>query len=127
MKHIRRNEKIIRQSHKSMNHLHNSIRWNKEEIMEDILSKLYEARQNDLECQNAKEREEIKEQLNEVTIEMLQTMIEENIPEQNKQQEILKKLEKLIENYEIKMAFYMEKRYKQGFKDAVRFLKQCET
>ena len=28
---------------------------------------------------------------------------------------------------EIKMAYYMEKRYKQGFKDAMHLLKQCNN
>lgn len=123
--------------YKFHNNLHNSIRneyQNKEEIMEenqfsqklDILSKIYEARQYDFEKLASVERKEIKDKLNDVTIEELQAVIEANISEKNKCREIEEKLEQLTENYEIKMAFYMEKRYKQGFKDGICLLKQCE-
>lgn len=92
----------------------------------DMLAKIYEIRQYDFEELSSIEREEIKEEISDVTIEEIQEIIEKNIAEQSIREELSKKLEKLMEDYEIKMAFYMEKRYKRGFQDAVRLLKQCE-
>ena len=93
----------------------------------DMLAKIYEIRQNDFEELSSMEREEIKEKINYITIEEIQEIIEKNITEQSTIEDLLEKLDNLIENYEIKMAFYMEKRYKQGFQDAIRLLHQCES
>jgi len=92
----------------------------------NILDKIYNARQYDFEQKANLERKELANKLNHVTIEEIEKIIHENIEEQHKKQELIDKLDKLIENYEIKMAYYMERRYKQGFKDGVNLLKQCE-
>lgn len=68
---------------------------------------------------------ELKNKLNNVSQEQIQKLIEksvENIDDRNK---ILKDLDLLLENYEIKMASYMEGGYKQGFKDAFKLVMEC--
>lgn len=91
----------------------------------NMLDKIYEARQYDFEKRANIDRKELAKKLNHVTIEEVEAVIQENIEEQYKKQELMEKLDKLVENYEIKMAYYMEKGYKQGFKDGVNLLKQC--
>ena len=93
----------------------------------DMLAKIYEIRQCDFEELSSMEREEIKEKISHITIEEIQEIIEKNIAEQSIIEDLSEKLDKLIEDYEIKMAFYMEKRYKQGFQDAIRLIHQCES
>ena len=39
---------------------------------------------------------------------------------------VIKDIQKLVEDYEIKIACYSEKNYKIGFKDAFSLCKQCE-
>ena len=36
----------------------------------------------------------------------------------------MKELEELIENYEIQIAYYSQKNYKRGFKDAINLYTQ---
>jgi len=91
----------------------------------NMLDKIYEARQYDFEKRADIARKELAEKLNNITIEEVEKMIKENIEEQYRKQELMEKLDKLVENYEIKMAYYMEQGYKQGFKDGVNLLKQC--
>lgn len=92
----------------------------------NILDKLYNARQYDFEQKANLDRKELMNKLNHITMEDMEIAIQENVKEQEKKQEMLKKLDELIENYEIKIAYYMEKGYKQGFKDGINLLKQCE-
>lgn len=92
----------------------------------DILDKIYTARQYDFEKNANIDRKELADKLNHITIEEVEAVIQKNIEEQYKKQELMEKLDKLVENYEIKMAYYMEKGYKQGFKDGVNLLKQCQ-
>ena len=91
-----------------------------------ILDKIYTARQYDFEKNANIDRKELADKLNHITIEEVEAVIQKNIEEQYKKQELMEKLDKLVENYEIKMAYYMEKGYKQGFKDGVNLLKQCQ-
>ena len=95
----------------------------KEEM--NMLDKIYIARQYDFEEQANKDRQKLANKLNNITIEEVEAVIQENIEEQYKKQELIEKLDKLVENYEIKMAYYMEKGYKQGFKDGINLFKQC--
>ena len=90
----------------------------------DMLDKIYTIRQYDFEEEIKKCKQQLKNKLNSVTMEEVQNTIKTGI--QENQKEILKKLEQLIENYEIKMAYYMEQRYKQGFKDAINLMRRCE-
>ena len=89
------------------------------------LEKIYNARQCDFEKRANIERKELASKLNEVTLEEMEKITIETIKEQEKRQEVLEKLDQLVENYEIKMAYYMEERYKQGFKDGVNLMKEC--
>ncbi len=92
----------------------------------DMLDKIYTARQYDFQKKANLDRKELAEKLNNITIEEVEAVIKENMEEQYQKQELIEKLDKLVENYEIKMAYYMEKGYKQGFKDGVNLLKQCD-
>ncbi len=95
------------------------------EIELNVLEKIYNARQCDFEKRANIERKELASKLNEVTLEEMEKITIETIKEQEKRQEVLEKLDQLVENYEIKMAYYMEERYKQGFKDGVNLMKEC--
>lgn len=95
----------------------------KEEL--DMLSKIYNVRQDDLEENANEDRKILAEKLNHMTIEKIEETLKEKIEEENTRQKVLEELDKLIENYEIKMAYYAEKNYKQGFKDAIKLYSQC--
>lgn len=68
----------------------------------------------------------MKEKLNDVSIEEIQNILEKSIENAEKRNSALKKLDMLVENYEIKMAEYVEQGYKQGFKDAFNLFMECE-
>lgn len=87
-----------------------------------ILDNIYAARQEKL----GKCTEELKEKLNDVSIEELQKILEKNIENAEKRNEVIQKLDLLIENYEIKMASFIEDGYKQGFKDAFELFMECK-
>lgn len=91
----------------------------------DMLDKIYAARQYDFESKASIDRKELENKLNHITIDEVEAVIQQKIKEEDNRQELIEKLDKLVENYEIKMAYYMEKGYKQGFKDGVNLLKQC--
>ena len=93
----------------------------------NMLDRIYNTRMYDFE-QNANiDRKELAEKLNNVTMEEIEKILQDSLKEQYKKQEIIGKLDKLVENYEIKMAYYMEKRYKQGFIDAIHLIKECDN
>ena len=86
-----------------------------------MLDELYNIREEEI----GRNIKELKNKLNNVSQEQIQKVIEksvENIDDRNK---ILKDLDLLLENYEIKMASYMEEGYKQGFKDAFKLVMEC--
>ena len=86
-----------------------------------MLDELYNIREEEI----GRNIKELKNKLNNVSQEQIQKLIEksvENIDDRNK---ILKDLDLLLENYEIKMALYMEEGYKQGFKDAFKLVMEC--
>lgn len=56
----------------------------------------------------------LKEKLNNITLDELEELINKNVVDVEKKDGIIKSLELLIENYEIKMASYMKKGYEQG-------------
>ncbi len=90
----------------------------------DMLNKIYEFRQEDLETENSKDREALSEILNEVKLEEIENKINELLNGKETKY-IIQKLELLIENYEIQIAYYSQKNYKQGFKDAICLCTQC--
>ena len=94
---------------------------NMEEKLE-ILDVLYNARLENLtEC-----TKDIKDKLNNSSIEELHAILQKTIDNTEKKDKILKELDLIIENYEIKMANYIEKGYKQGFKDAFELFSECK-
>lgn len=98
---------------------------NKEEKSIDMLDKIYCARQEDFEKEASVDRKKLLDKLNNITQEELEKIIEEKWQDDEIRKKFLKDLDGLVENYEIKMAYYMEKMYKQGFKDAINLWKMC--
>ena len=86
-----------------------------------MLDKIYNIREEEININDA----ELRNKLNEVTLDEIKNYIENNMDNKENQENILKKLDLLIEKYEIKMANYLEKGYKQGFKDAVNLILDC--
>ncbi len=94
----------------------------------DMLEKIYNARQEDFELENKKDREILKEKQNNVRLENIEELIKadlENGIKLGQKEELINMIEQLVENYEIEISYYSEKNYKQGFKDAVSLLMQC--
>lgn len=87
----------------------------------EMLNKIYSIREEEL----GKCSKDLNEKLNNVTIEEVQKLIERNIDNAKEKQNILNNLDLLVENYEIKMSNYIEKGYKQGFKDAFDLFLEC--
>jgi uncharacterized protein (DUF342 family) len=87
----------------------------------DMLNKIYSMREEEL----GKCSKELQEKLNNVTMEEVQKLIESNIGSNKEKEKVLSDLDKLVENYEIKMANYQEQSYKQGFKDAFELFLEC--
>ena len=86
-----------------------------------ILNKLYNIREEKI----GRNINELKSKLNNVSQEQLQNLIEKSIENVDNRDKILKNLDLLLENYEMKMALYMEEGYKQGFKDAFELVMEC--
>ena len=102
----------------------------------DMLDKIYLASQEELEQEDRQIREMLKKQLNKINLEEIEEAIEkqfqkiENIQCKNEtilkeKEAIIHKIELLVENYELQIAYYSEKNYKSGFKDAVCLCAQC--
>ena len=89
----------------------------------DMLNKIYELRQDEFEAENSKDRKALSKILNEVKLEEIEDKINELSKKDAKS--IIQKLDLLVENYEIQIAYYSQKNYKQGFKDAICLCMQC--
>lgn len=87
----------------------------------EMLNKLYEARQENL----GKISNALQSKLNDVSVEEVQKLIQENIENNKNRDKVIKELDLLIEDYEIKMSDFMEQSYKQGFKDAFNLFVEC--
>lgn len=98
-----------------------------QERKEDIIDKIYCIRQEDIEAESSKHRNELKTKLNTVQLEEIKEEIENKLVEKESddKKKIIQQIEKLIENYEIQISYYSEKNYKQGFKDGLRLYNQC--
>ncbi len=90
----------------------------------DMLEKIYEIRQEDFEVESSKDREYLNQILNEVKVEKIEEKINE-VLNKEEAKNIIKTIELLVENYEIQIAYYSKKNYKQGFKDAICLYTQC--
>ena len=93
----------------------------------DLLDKIYLARQEELEQQTKQDRQTLKKQLNEVKLEEIQQAVIKGFEKVEKieKEDVIHKIELLVENYELQIAYYSEKNYKRGFKDAVCLYTQC--
>ena len=94
-----------------------------EDLIENysMIGELYNIREEKI----GKNIKELKNKLNNVSEGKIQELIEKSVENVDNKEEILKKLGLLIENYEIKIASYMEEGYKQGFKDAFKLVMEC--
>jgi len=92
----------------------------------DILSKIYDARQEELQEQDSMDRSILKNELNGIELEKIEETIKNLNEDISVKKEVIKDIQKLVEDYEIKIAYYSEKNYKVGFKDAFSLCKQCE-
>lgn len=88
---------------------------------DEMIEKIYDIRENSI----GRLDNTLKEKLNNITLDELEEFINKNITDAEKKGEIVKSINLLIENYEIKMASYMKKGYKQGFKDAFELFWEC--
>lgn len=86
-----------------------------------MLDELYNIREEEI----GRNIKELKNKLNNVSQEQIQELIEKSVENVDNRDKILKNLDLLLENYEIKMASYMEEGYKQGFKDAFKLVMEC--
>ena len=97
----------------------------------DMLDKIYDTRQVDFEAENRRDREILSKIAKEVTFEEIQEKIEDILEEvggsklKQEKEEVLDRIEGLMENYEVQIAYYSQKNYKRGFKDAISLYTQC--
>ena len=87
----------------------------------EMLGNIYEMRQETL----GRVTKELQEKLKVISVEEVQEALEKVIKDSEKRKGIKDKLNELIENYEIKMAYFIEEGYKQGFKDAFNLIMEC--
>lgn len=91
----------------------------------DMLSKIYDARQEELQEQDSMDRTILKGELNGIELEKIEEIIQSLKDDISVKEKVIKDIQKLVEDYEIKIAYYSEKNYKIGFKDAFLLCKQC--
>ena len=94
---------------------------------EEMLDKIYQMRQEEIELESQQDRKALKTKLNEVKLEEIEKEIEDKLieKERDNKKKIIQQIELLIENYEIQISYYSEKNYKQGFKDGLGLYNQC--
>lgn len=94
---------------------------------ENILNRFFNLRQEDLIDEMGKDRENLKHLLKQINISQIDDIIDGLPKEYNYiKNELYQKIENLIGDYEIKMAYYNKKYYKQGFYDAVKLNCICK-
>ena len=94
---------------------------------ENILDTFFRFRQEDLMEEMEQDRACLKKLLKQTQI----TKLEETIGQLPNQydtikKELYKKVDNLIGDYEIKLAYYSKKYYKQGFNDAILLQQECK-
>lgn len=92
----------------------------------DMLGKIYDVRQEELQVEDKKDRVILKSELNGIELERIEETIKNLNEDINVKEKVIKDIQKLVEDYELKIAYYSEKNYKIGFKDAFSLWKQCE-
>ena len=91
------------------------------EYNNDTLDKIYESKQEEL----GLILENVKEKLHDIQLEKIKKDLILNIQDEENVKKILKSIEDLTENYEMKMEYIMENSYKSGFKDAFSLFINC--
>lgn len=92
----------------------------------DMLGKIYDARQEELQVEDKEDRVILKSELNGMELEKIEETIKSLNEDISVKEKVIKDIQKLVEDYELKIAYYSEKNYKIGFKDAFLLYKQCE-
>lgn len=96
------------------------VETEKEET-ENMIDKIYSIREEKIGIVD----EKLKNKLHDISLEEIKRQIDENIENNQKKGLINDSIDMLIENYEIKMAFFIKEGYKQGFKDAFKLFNEC--
>lgn len=99
---------------------------NKKSNNVDMLGKIYNVRQEELQEESIMDRTILKNELNGIELEKIEETIKSLNNDINSKEKVIKDIQKLVEDYEIKIAYFSEKNYKIGFKDAFSLCKQCE-
>ena len=99
---------------------------NRESSYIDMLGKIYDARQEEIQAEDKDDRVILKNELNGIELEKIEEIIKNLNEDISVKEKVIKDIQKLVEDYEIKIAYYSEKNYKIGFKDAFSLCKQCE-
>ena len=87
-------------------------------INKDIIEIIYQAEEKELDGIIKKSDEKIKDKIKNINT-------KEIIENSNNQKEIIKKLENIEENYNIKIGEYIKEFYKQGFIDGINLMLNC--
>lgn len=91
------------------------------EYNNDTLDKIYQTKQEKL----GLIPDNVKEKFHDVQLEKIKKDLILNIEDEEIAKKILKSIEDLTENYEMKMEYIMENSYKAGFKDAFSLFINC--
>lgn len=93
---------------------------------EDILDMFFNLRQEDLLEKRKEDIKVLEKSLKDITTGQLQNTIR-NLPEECNEikEKLSEQLNDLVINYQIKMAYYDKKYYKQGFNDAIMLNCSC--
>lgn len=94
---------------------------------DNILNKFFRLREEELAENIEQDINCLKDKLKDVKQETIVELIEK-LPEEYKElkQNILLNLDNLIANYNIKIAYYNKKYYKQGFEDSIEIGNLCK-
>ena len=94
---------------------------------QNILDTFFNIRQEDLLDEMDTDRAYLKSRLKQIRRQGINDTIDQ-LPEEyvTLKNELYQKIEELVGDYEIKMAYYNKKYYKQGFHDAVMLNCKCQ-
>ena len=70
--------------------------------------------------------EQTKSELNGIELEKIEETIKSLNEDIVVKEKVINDVQKLVEDYQLKIAYYSEKNYKIGFKDAFSLCRQCE-
>lgn len=92
----------------------------------DMLSKIYDVRQEELQSEDGMDRRILKSELNGIELEKIEETIKSLNEDIVVKEKVINDVQKLVEDYQLKIAYYSEKNYKIGFKDAFSLCRQYE-